>query len=43
VTTDIHDKDQQLHRMVCTYPAKGTVICRDWDTGKLISAKHAEQ
>jgi hypothetical protein len=40
VTTDIHDQNKQLLRTVCTYPAKGTVICRDWDTGKLMSAKH---
>ena len=31
-----------LGRSVCTYPAKGTV-CRDWDTGKLVSARHAQQ
>jgi len=43
VATDIHDQDKQLQRMVCTYPAKGMVICRDWDTGKLISAKHEQQ
>ena len=43
VSTDIHDQNKQLQRMVCTYPAKGTVICRDWDTGKLMSAEHAQQ
>jgi hypothetical protein len=43
VATDAHDQDKQLQRMVCTYPAKGTVVCRDWDTGKLMSAKHAQQ
>ena len=43
VTTDVHDQNKQLQRMVCTYPAKSTVICRDWDTGKLVSAKHAQQ
>jgi len=43
VATDIHDQSKQLERMVCTYPAKGTGICRDWNTGKLISAKHAQQ
>jgi hypothetical protein len=42
VATDVHDQNQQISRMVCTYPAKGTVICRDWDTGKLMSAKHAQ-
>ena len=40
VATDIHDKNKQLSRTVCTYPAKGTIVCRDWDTGKLVSAKH---
>jgi hypothetical protein len=43
VATDIRDQNKQLQRMVCTYPAKSTVICRDWDTGKLMSAKHTEQ
>jgi hypothetical protein len=43
VSTDVRDQNKQLARLVCTYPMKGTVICRDWDTGKLVSAKHAEQ
>jgi len=43
VSTDPHDQKKQLQRLVCTYPAKGTVICRDFDTGKLMSVKHAEQ
>jgi hypothetical protein len=43
VTTDIHDQNKQLQRMVCTYPAKGTMVCRDWNTGKLISATHEVQ
>jgi hypothetical protein len=43
VTTDVHDQNAQLQRIVCTYPAKGTRVCRDWDTGKLMSASHAEQ
>ena len=43
VATDVQDQNKQLQRMVCTYPLKGTVICRDWDTGKLMSAKHAQQ
>jgi hypothetical protein len=43
VSTDAHDEKKHLARLVCTYPAKGTVICRDFDTGKLVSAKHAEQ
>ena len=43
VAFDRHDQNKQLSRTVCTYPAKSAVICRDWDTGKLISAKHAQQ
>ena len=43
VKTDVHDQNRQLERMVCTYPAKGTRVCRDWDTGKLMEAKHAQQ
>jgi hypothetical protein len=40
VETDVHDKNKQLSRTVCTYPAKGTFVCRDWDTGKLVGSKH---
>jgi hypothetical protein len=43
ISTDVHDAKKHLARLVCTHPAKGTVICRDWSTGKLVSAKHAEQ
>ena len=43
VSTDIHDDKKQLARLVCTYPSKGTVICRDFDTGKLASVKHPQQ
>jgi len=43
VSTEIQDQNKQLLRSVCTYPAKGTVICRDWDTGKLMSATHPQQ
>jgi hypothetical protein len=43
VATDVHDQNKQLQRMVCTYPAKSTTICRDWSTGKLLSAKHDQQ
>lgn len=43
VSTDVHDQKKQLSRLVCTYPSKGTVICREFDTGKLVSAKHPEQ
>jgi hypothetical protein len=31
VSTDVHDQNKQLSRLVCTYQSKGTVICRDWD------------
>jgi hypothetical protein len=40
VETDVHDQNKQLSRTVCTYPAKGTFVCRDWDTGKLVRSKH---
>jgi len=43
VSTDVHDQNKQLSRLVCTYPSKGTVVCRDWDTGKLVSAKHPQE
>jgi hypothetical protein len=43
VSTDVHDENKQLSRLVCTHPAKGTVVCRDWMTGRLVSAKHADQ
>lgn len=43
VSTEIKDQNKQLLRSVCTYPAKGTIICRDWDTGKLMSAEHPGQ
>jgi hypothetical protein len=43
VSTEVHDEKKQLMRLVCTYPSKDTVICRDWSTGKLVSAKHPPQ
>ena len=43
IATDLHDKNKQLSRTVCTYPAKGTTVCRDWDTGKLLSAEHPQE
>jgi hypothetical protein len=43
VATDVHDQNKQLSRMVCTWPAKGTQVCRDWDTGKLMTTHHAAQ
>jgi hypothetical protein len=42
VSTDVHDDKKQLMRLVCTYPSKGTVVCRDFDTGQLASAKHPQ-
>jgi hypothetical protein len=43
VSTDVHDQNKQLSRLVCTYPSKGTVVCQDWNTGKLVSAKHPQE
>jgi len=43
VSTDVQDQNKQLSRLICTYPSKGTVVCRDWDTGKLVSAKHPQE
>jgi hypothetical protein len=37
ISTDIRVPDQQLSRVVCTFPARGKQVCRDWDTGKLIT------
>jgi hypothetical protein len=35
VSTNVRDSNQQLSRMVCTWP-KGKQVCREWDTGKLV-------
>jgi hypothetical protein len=43
VSTETQDQNKQLLRSVFTYPAKGTIVCREWDTGKLISAEHAQR
>jgi hypothetical protein len=40
VSFDVHDQSKQISRTVCAHPAKGHVVCRDWDTGKLVSARH---
>ena len=37
IVFDGHDQNKQLERVVCTYPAKDKRVCRDWDTGKLIT------
>jgi hypothetical protein len=37
VATDIHDPNNQLARTVCTWPAKDKQVCRDWNTGKLVT------
>jgi hypothetical protein len=37
VAFDVHDQNKQLSRTVCTWPAKGKQVCRDWDTGKLMT------
>jgi hypothetical protein len=42
VATDLHDKDKQLSRTVCTWPARGKQVCRDWDTGKLMTDNNGQ-
>ena len=42
VTTDLHDHNKQLSRMVCTWPASGNQVCRDFDTGKLVTDDRGE-
>jgi hypothetical protein len=42
VSTDAQDKSKQLVRLVCTYPSKTTSVCRDFNTGNLVSAKHKQ-
>jgi hypothetical protein len=42
VATDVHDQNKQIARTVCTWPAKGTQVCRDWDTGKLMTGDMAQ-
>jgi len=37
VATDVRDQNKQLSRMVCTWPAKDEQVCRDFDTGKLVT------
>jgi len=37
VATDLHDQNKQLSRMVCTWPAKDKQVCREFDTGKLVT------
>ena len=37
IATDARDQDKQILRMVCTWPAKDRQVCRDWDTGKLVT------
>jgi hypothetical protein len=41
VATDVRDQNIHLSRMVCTWPAKGVRLCRDWDTGKLMTDDEA--
>ncbi|WP_316204518.1 hypothetical protein [Bradyrhizobium sp. SZCCHNS3051] len=43
VSTDAQDKSKQIGRVVCTYPSKTTVVCRDFNTGNLVSVKHAAE
>jgi len=37
VSTDLHDQNKQLSRMVCTWPTKDRQVCREFDTGKLVT------
>jgi hypothetical protein len=37
IASDPRDESKLLQRMVCTRPAEGVQICREWDTGKLIT------
>jgi hypothetical protein len=37
VAFDIHDQNKQLARMVCTWPTKEKRVCRNWDTGQLMT------
>lgn len=37
VTTDLHNQDTQLSRMVCTCQTKDKRVCREFDTGKLVT------
>jgi hypothetical protein len=38
VAFDLHDQEKQVSRTVCTYPTKGKPVCRDWNTGKLMTS-----
>jgi hypothetical protein len=42
VETDVRDPNKQLSRTVCTWPAQGKRVCRDWDTGKLMADDAAQ-
>jgi hypothetical protein len=37
VTTDLRDQNKQLSRIVCTRPTKDKQVCRDFDTGELVT------
>src|SRR6516165_12564237 len=37
VTTDLRDQNKQLSRIVCTRPTKDKQVCREFDTGKLVT------
>ncbi len=37
VATDVHNQNEQVGRMICTWPAKDRQVCRDWNTGKLVT------
>jgi hypothetical protein len=37
VATDVRDQNKQLARIVCTRPTKDKQVCREFDTGKLVT------
>ncbi len=42
VATDVRDQSLQLSRVVCTWPTQDKRVCRDWNTGKLITDEMPE-
>jgi hypothetical protein len=37
IATDLHDANRQILRMICTWPTHNNRVCRNWDTGKLVT------
>lgn len=46
VASDVHDPHKQISRWVCTWPenwaAKDKQVCRDWDTGQLMTGESGQ-